>query len=137
MKPGDRLKLQDFEVEAVPAYNTKPVFLWIKGHPKKAGYLGFIFTINGKRIYHGGDTSIIPEMEDFPPVDLALVPAGGDKLTMNIQEAAQMVNSLKPEMAIPMHYEVGKGYGKEFKELVSNEIKVILFENQSNKPGNK
>jgi L-ascorbate metabolism protein UlaG (beta-lactamase superfamily) len=129
MKPGDHLKLQDFEVEAVPAYNTKPVFLWIKGHPKKAEYLGYIFTINGKKIYHGGDTGIIPEMEGFPPVDIALIPAGGDKLTMNIEEAAKMVNSLKPEYVIPMHYEAGHGYGKEFEKLIYPGIKVVLFEN--------
>jgi len=137
VKPGEEFEIGSIKIRAVHAYNTKPTFLWIKGHPQKANNLGYILTINGKRIYHGGDTSLIPEMKEFSGLTLALVPVGGDKLTMDIKEAAQMVNSLNPKYTIPMHYEAGKGYGKKFKELVKRQTKVILFESQPLKPVKK
>ncbi len=51
VKPGDSLTVSDIEVEAVPAYNLEKSF-----HPKDNGWVGFVFTVGGKRIYHAGDT---------------------------------------------------------------------------------
>ncbi len=85
------------KVKAVPAYNINKPF-----HKKKFG-VGFIVEIEGKRIFHGGDTDLIPEMKDFQNLDVAMVPIGGT-YTMTAEEAAEAVKLMKPKLALPMHY---------------------------------
>ncbi len=96
--PGEKINLQNSVVETIPAYNTNKDF-----HPKKDGKVGFIVTINNVRIYHAGDTDLIPEMKTTKP-DIALTPVSGTYV-MTAEEASEAVNDLiKPKMAIPMHY---------------------------------
>lgn len=101
VKPGDRLNVKDLAVEAVPAYNTNKPF-----HPKENQWVGFVVTINGKRIYHAGDTDFIPEMKNLTNIDIALMPVSG-QFVMTAEEAANAVNIFKPKVAIPMHYGAG------------------------------
>lgn len=84
-------------IEAVPSYNTNKSF-----HPKENGWLGFIVTLEGVRIYHAGDTDRIPEMESFQ-VDIALLPVSGTYV-MTAEEAVEAARVMKPKVAIPMHY---------------------------------
>ena len=93
-------------IEAVPAYNTDKSF-----HPKRNNWLGFIITIDGKRIYHAGDTDLIPEMDTFT-VDIALLPVSGTYV-MTADEAIEAAKRLKPEVAIPMHYDAIVGSGED------------------------
>jgi len=96
--PGEKINLQNNVVETIPAYNTNKDF-----HPKRDGKVGFIVTINNVRIYHAGDTDLIPEMKMTKP-DIALTPVSGTYV-MTAEEASEAVNDLiKPKMAIPMHY---------------------------------
>jgi L-ascorbate metabolism protein UlaG (beta-lactamase superfamily) len=97
VKPGDRLTVKGIQIEAVPAYNPAKQF-----HPKAAGHVGFVITAGGRRIYHAGDTDLIPEMAEIK-ADVALLPVGG-KYTMNAQEAAQAANTIKPQVVVPMHW---------------------------------
>ena len=62
MKPGDRMVVKGIEIEAVAAYNIGKPF-----HPKEKSNLGYIITIEGKRIYHAGDTDLISEMNSISP----------------------------------------------------------------------
>jgi L-ascorbate metabolism protein UlaG (beta-lactamase superfamily) len=94
--PGASHTVGDVVVEAVPAYNTDKDF-----HPKKNNWVGYIVTVDGVRIYHSGDTDVIPEMADFK-VDVALLPVGGT-YTMTVKQAADAVKRLKPKVAVPMH----------------------------------
>ena len=117
VRPGDKLEIEDIPIEIVPAYNTNKKF-----HPKDDEKVGFIFTINNQRIYHSGDTDIIPEMKSVN-VDIALVPVSGTYV-MTADEAAQAVNDLiKPrKLVIPMHYGSIVGTEKDaerFRELVN------------------
>ncbi len=124
---GDFIDLEDIKVKAVAAYNVDKEF-----HPRALG-VGFIVDIDNKRIYHAGDTDYIREMENknhFIDIDVALLPIGGT-YTMNAEEAAKAANTIKPKIAIPMHYGsiVGtKEDAKKFKELVSKDIKVEILE---------
>lgn len=119
---GESISLDDIEVKAVPAYNTDKDF-----HPKEIG-VGFVVKIAGKSIYHAGDTDRIPEMDDLKgKIDAALLPVGGT-YTMNAEEAADAANSIKPKIAIPMHW--GKIIGsaedaKKFKKLAKVEIRIL------------
>src|SRR5574342_398215 len=58
VKPGDKLTVQGVDIEAVPSYNTNKQF-----HPKSNGWVGYIVTVEGQRIYIAGDTDHIPEMK--------------------------------------------------------------------------
>lgn len=97
VKAGDQLELKGIGVTAIPAYNPAKQF-----HPRSAGHVGFVVTIGGRRIYHAGDTDIIPEM-DHLEVDVALLPVGG-KYTMTATEAAAAADKIKPKVAVPMHW---------------------------------
>jgi len=97
IRPGEALTVGGVAIEAVPAYNLDKPF-----HPKKNGWVGFILTVGGKRIYHAGDTDDVPELRALRS-DIAMVPVGGT-YTMTAEEAAAAVNRLRPEAAIPIHY---------------------------------
>ncbi|MCK4244708.1 MAG: MBL fold metallo-hydrolase [Candidatus Omnitrophica bacterium] len=120
-KTGDKITAAGIEIEVVCAYNSEKNF-----HPKAAGGVGYILTIEGKRIYHTGDTDLIPEMEGIK-ADVLLVPVGGT-YTMDAREAAEAVKLIKPEIAIPMHYGdiVGSPEdAEEFKKLASCPVEIL------------
>ncbi len=120
LKPGDSLKIDEVTIEAVPAYNTdKP------NHPKAAGGVGFIIEMGGSRIYHAGDTDLIPEMDGIE-ADIALLPVAGP--TMTAEEAAQAAERINPQVAVPMHYGeiVGsRADAEKFKWLCSCEVRIL------------
>lgn len=67
---------------------------------------GFVMNIDGKTIYHSGDTGLFGDMEmigRLHPLDLALLPIG-DNYTMGPEDALEAVKMLKPKLVIPMHY---------------------------------
>lgn len=124
IKPGEKSIIKGLTIEAVPAYNINKKF-----HPKSDGKVGFVIRINEKRIYHAGDTDLIPEMESVDP-DIALVPVSGTYV-MTAEEAANAVNELiRPKkVVIPMHYNAVVGTeedAKKFKNLV-NVCKVEIL----------
>ena len=130
VKPGDRITLGSVIIEAVPAYNTNKfrepgkVF-----HLKEDGKLGFIVTVKGVRIYHAADTDHITEMKGIAP-DIALLPVSGTYV-MTAKEAAEAAASIKPKIAIPMHYGSIVGSMKdaeEFKKLAKCEVKIMQKE---------
>lgn len=97
VKPGEQYKTGNLEFETVPAYNNQKSF-----HPKSSGWVGYILQIEGKRIYIAGDTDATKEAETVE-CDIALVPIGGT-YTMDAKQAAEFVNKIRPEVAIPTHY---------------------------------
>ncbi len=123
VKPGDRLSAAGIALEIVPAYNPNKQF-----HPRSAGHVGYIVTLGGKRIYHSGDTDLIPEMAQIQ-CDIALLPVSG-KYVMNAAEAAEAANTLKPALAIPMHYGDPTVVGtlndaQEFKRLAQVPVEIL------------
>jgi L-ascorbate metabolism protein UlaG (beta-lactamase superfamily) len=102
VQPGDKLTVEGIPIEVVPSYNTNKSF-----HPKQNGWLGFIVTVEGVRIYHAGDTDLIPEMASFD-VDVALLPVSGTYV-MTAEEAVEAAKMIKPKLVIPMHYDAVVG----------------------------
>jgi L-ascorbate metabolism protein UlaG (beta-lactamase superfamily) len=124
VKPGDKLTLNGVSIEVVPAYNINKPF-----HPRKAGHVGYIVTLGGERIYHTGDSDLIPEMKGLQ-VDIALVPVSGTYV-MDAEQAAQLVEQLRPRLAIPMHYGdiVGsEADAKRFQERCSVPVRILQSE---------
>ena len=120
VKPSVYREMGGLEFETVPAYNTLKPF-----HPKSAEWVGYILRIDGKRIYIAGDTDATKEAKAVK-CDIALVPIGGT-YTMDAKKAAELINTIRPDVAIPVHYGhiVGKpGDGEIFAENVMEPIKV-------------
>lgn len=67
---------------------------------------GYIFEIDGKRIYHAGDTCLNSEMKVIGEVykpDIAMLPVGGH-YTMDVENAVIAAQWLGVKQVIPMHY---------------------------------
>ena len=65
---------------------------------------GFLIDMNGKRLYHAGDTALLMDMQLLKGrVDVALLPIG-DNYTMGPEDAARAVGFIEPKVVIPMHY---------------------------------
>ena len=121
MKPGDKRLVRDTFVEAVPAYNTDKPF-----HPRDDGGLGYIVTIGGTRIYHAGDTDLIPEMSRIR-ADIVLLPVSGIYV-MGPEEAAKAADLIKAGVAIPMHYGSIVGSdddARRFAELANCRVEIL------------
>ena len=123
VEPNEKYVVQGIKFETIPAYNTNKTF-----HPKKNGWVGYIIIINGIRYYIAGDTDITEENKKVK-CDVAFVPVGGT-YTMDFKEAANLINEIKPKIAIPIHY--GSVVGTEqdaidFIRLLHPEIKGIIL----------
>ncbi len=102
VEPGQKLRIDNITIKAVPAYNINKKF-----HSKGENWLGYIIE-NGKTVYHAGDTDLIPEMKKIAELAkkkrlIALLPVGGT-YTMDSAEAARAAQIIKPFLAIPMHW---------------------------------
>lgn len=67
---------------------------------------GFLIHMEGRTIYHAGDTGLLADMEllgRYNEIDLALLPIG-DNFTMGPDDALIAVKLLKPHLVVPMHY---------------------------------
>lgn len=104
LKPGESVDIAGVKIEAVPAYNINKQF-----HPKSNNWVGYVVTLDGERVYHTGDTDVIPEMREIK-ADVVLLPVGGT-YTMTAGEAVKVCDWIKPKKAIPMHW--GKIVGSE------------------------
>jgi len=119
--PGQSMTVGGIQVEAVPAYNLNKDF-----HPQANGWVGFVITVEGQRIYHTGDSDMTPEMCQVQ-ADIVMLPVGGT-YTMTAEEAAQAANAIKPSFAVPMHYGTIVGSqedAKKFQELCQVPVKVL------------
>lgn len=97
VQPGDQVEVGDLVIDVLPAYNIEKRF-----HPRSAGHVGYLITVDGLRIYHAGDTDAIPEMAGLAP-DIALLPVSGTYV-MNPDEALEAIRLLQPKLVVPMHY---------------------------------
>ena len=130
-RPGEVLDaelVRGLEVAAVAAYNTSKrdpqgrVF-----HPREAGWVGYDLNVRGERIYHSGDTDVIPEMDSVTGVDVALLPVSGIYV-MTADEAAEAARRIQPRVAVPMHW--GEHIGTEadartFAERAPVEVRIM------------
>jgi L-ascorbate metabolism protein UlaG (beta-lactamase superfamily) len=82
-----------------------------------------VLTIDGKSIYHTGDTGLFYDMKligEMTRIDYMLLPIG-DNFTMGIGDAVKAVELAAPGVAIPMHFNtfpVIEADPREFKRQV-------------------
>jgi L-ascorbate metabolism protein UlaG (beta-lactamase superfamily) len=108
--PGDHISVRGISIDIVPAYNTDKEF-----HTRARGWLGFIVGIDGVRVYHAGDTDVIPEMKDIE-ADIALLPVSGTYV-MTAEQAVEAALMIKPRIVIPMHFGAIVGSDEDAQKL--------------------
>lgn len=67
---------------------------------------GALVTVEGKTLYHAGDTGLFYDMKligDMNALNVALLPIG-DNFTMGIDDAVKAVEFLNPALVVPMHF---------------------------------
>ncbi len=127
VRPGDKLTVRGIEIEAVPAYNTNKQF-----HTEDRRWVGYIFTVDGKRIYLAGDTDRIPEMKSLGDIDIALLPVSGTYV-MTAEEAVQAALDINPRLAVPMHFGSIVGEAEDalrFAEGLKGKIAVTIMKEE-------
>ncbi len=126
VSPNQHYNTIDISFDTVPSYNIDKEF-----HKKIYNWVGYIVEINNQKIYVAGDTDNLPELHNIK-CDIALVPIGGT-YTMNPQEAASLINVIKPSIVIPTHY--GKIVGdyknaQEFQSLLDEDVECKILINR-------
>lgn len=123
VEPNLAYNILNFEFRTIPAYNINKPY-----HPINNGWVGYIIKIDNKIYYIAGDTDMTAENKNVK-CDIAFIPIGGT-YTMDYEEAANLINIIKPNMAIPIHYGdiVGKDEdAQKFKNLVNKGIDVAII----------
>jgi L-ascorbate metabolism protein UlaG (beta-lactamase superfamily) len=129
--PGEVLEdelVRGVHVRAIAAYNpSKRDADGNPFHPRDAGWVGYELNVRGERLYHSGDTDVIPEMDSVTGVDVALLPVSG-VYVMTAQEAAEAARRIQPRVAVPMHW--GEHLGTErdartFAERAGVEVRIL------------
>ena len=123
VKPNNKYNIKDIEFSTIPAYNINKDF-----HKKEFNWVGYIVNIDGERVYVAGDTDNTEEARNVE-CDIACVPIGGT-YTMTYEEAADLINTIRPKLAIPTHYKTIVGTeqdAQEFKEKIAENIEVKIL----------
>ncbi len=124
LKPFEKTNVDNVEIEGFPAYNVNKPF-----HPKEDEKLGYVVTLDGKRLYHAGDTDVIPEMNGLENIDIAFLPVSGTYV-MTAEEAVEAAKMIRPKVAIPIHYGAIVGTEKDaekFKEFLGGSCEVYIL----------
>ena len=103
LDPWESVQIGSVKITAAPAKH---------GVPENT----YVVEAGGTTTFFGGDTMLIPELEEvarrFPKIDVALLPVNGlvirpllyRKVVMDDVEAAKLCGILRPRVAIPTHY---------------------------------
>ena len=122
MNVGGTVSVGEVKVSMVPAFHS-------------GSAAGVVIELDGRRIYHAGDTGLTLEMqligEMFRP-DIAFLPIDG-RFNMTPRLAAKAVELLKVPRAVPIHYDTFPAIASspgEFKRLAGRRAEIIIL-----KPG--
>jgi len=125
MNIGGMIESQGIKVNMVQAVHSAD-----KGDPA-----GVVLEIDGKTIYHAGDTALTYDIKlvgEFFRPDLSFIPIG-DRYTMGINSAVKAVEFCRTLRVIPVHYNtfpIITADPEEFKSRVGDKAEVIIL-----KPG--
>jgi L-ascorbate metabolism protein UlaG (beta-lactamase superfamily) len=123
MNIGGTIDVKGVKVHMVQALHSAE-----KGDPA-----GVVIEMDGKKIYHAGDTGLTYDMKligEFFKPDLSFIPIG-DRYTMGIPSAAKAVEFVQTKKVIPIHYNtfpIVSADPEEFKKKVGDKAEVIILE---------
>lgn len=97
--------VQAFHTNTIPGSDENP---FSAEHGVGIGQVaGLVINIDGKTVYHAGDTCLFGDMKliaERTPIDVALLPIGGH-YTMDRHDAAYACGLIGAGTVIPMHYD--------------------------------
>lgn len=123
MNIGGTVETNGIKVHMVQALHSSE-----KGDPT-----GIVVEMDGKNIYHAGDTGLTLDMKligEFFHPDLSFIPIG-DRFTMGIPSAAKAVEFVQTKKVIPIHYNTFPFIDtnpEEFKKMVGEKAEVIILQ---------
>jgi len=118
MKIGEKKTVEGIKIEMVAS-----------SHHQSKYPTGFVLEIEGKRLYHPGDT-YLDGLKQLGTINVFFVPIGG-YFTMSIDEAVEALKIIKPKLSIQMHYNTFlqiKADPEEFEKKANKEgfkVKVL------------
>jgi len=104
LNPGGGINLPCGRLKLTPALHTSSIEL--EPDPPYGGVAcGFLLSVDGKQVYHAGDTALFSDLALIgrSGLDLALIPIG-DHYTMGPDDALLSLGYLRPKLTVPMHY---------------------------------
>jgi L-ascorbate metabolism protein UlaG (beta-lactamase superfamily) len=112
---GETVQVGDIVVQAYPAYD--PTY-----HPRTAGGVGYVVTVDGERIYFAGGTNYYPEMAQIES-DITMYPL------YNKADVQKVIDVLPTKVMILMHTSgpAAKAYAELFAKLPTK-IKFVVLE---------
>jgi L-ascorbate metabolism protein UlaG (beta-lactamase superfamily) len=125
MNIGGTVEIKGVKVHMVQALHSA----------EKGNAAGVVVEMDGKRLYHAGDTGLTYDMKligEFFKPDLSFIPIG-DRYTMGVPSAVRAVEFVQTKRVIPIHYDtfpIVKSDPQEFKRRVGSLAEVIIL-----KPG--
>jgi L-ascorbate metabolism protein UlaG (beta-lactamase superfamily) len=126
MNVGGTVEVEGVAVSMVPAFHTGGL---------GGTAVGVVVEMDGKKIYHAGDTGLTKEMEligEMYTPDIGFLPIDG-RFNMTPRLAAKAVELLKIPKIVPIHYDtfpLVKSSPEELKELVKDASEILII-----KPG--
>ncbi|HUV16561.1 MAG TPA: MBL fold metallo-hydrolase [Pelolinea sp.] len=121
VKPGDVISVKGASIEIFPTLRI--------GQNNEEEYQGVGFNVtfsNGLRIYHTGDTALLPEMHEGM-TDILLLPIMKGSI-WTISEAAEIVNKIEPKVAIPINWNGKKESARkidDFKSMCKSDTEIL------------
>ncbi|MFQ6069261.1 MAG: metal-dependent hydrolase [Candidatus Aminicenantales bacterium] len=125
MNVGGTVEVKGIKIHMVTALHSAE-----KGDPA-----GVVVQLDGKTIYHAGDTGLTYDMKligEFFKPDLSFLPIG-DRYTMGIPSAVKAVELINSKVVIPVHFgtfPIINTDPQEFKHRVGDKAEVVIL-----KPG--
>ncbi|MCK5056572.1 MAG: metal-dependent hydrolase [Candidatus Aminicenantes bacterium] len=126
MNVGGTVEVEGVAVSMVPAFHTGGL---------GGTAVGVVVEMDGKKIYHAGDTGLTKEMEligEMYTPDIGFLPIDG-RFNMTPRLAAKAVELLKIPKIVPIHYDtfpLVKSSPEELKKLVKDASEILII-----KPG--
>lgn len=125
IRPWQSISVDRASIKAVPAYSTNSAI-----HPREAGGLGFVVSVNLHDIYFVGGSDVIPEMDIIHP-DILIAPIDGQG-NLTVEDAAEVVRRLRPRYTIPCNWgsteSVTATDARQLAELVQDYTDVRLLQ---------
>lgn len=135
IEPNRKIKIGKITVVALEARHRHGLegfggdvlgFLAFKRYTPCGTNMGYLISIERKRIYHSGDTYIVKGVHN---PDVAFLSMDGFR-TLNEKEAIKAIQEIKPKTVVPIHYkwrDNGKKIVEKVKEIIEREDIDILF----------
>jgi len=124
LRPWQSLNIGSARVTAVPAYT------FTYHHPVSKGELGFIISLDYYDIYYAGSTDVVPELEHVQ-ADVAILPVAAGQGTMSAEQAASLVDRMRPTWVIGSHWGTLGGTHLDVQALareIGDRSKVVMLD---------